>query len=161
MLEHKDYLSSLNKARRKRNQKWDPRYLLFALGALLLIAVVVLVVRAAVLGFSGREAASPGADDARTASPAQAGEGQPGVSAEEAAAQAAQAEKEREIQAVVDSYSNLGIVQVSGYLNIREEPSMDGTIIGKLSGDGACEILDTEGEWSHITSGGCRKTTCW
>ena len=154
MLEHKDYLSSLNKARRKRNQKWDPRYLLFALGALLLIAVVVLVVRAAVLGFSGREAASPGADDARTASPAQAGEGQPGVSAEEAAAQAAQAEKEREIQAVVDSYSNLGIVQVSGYLNIREEPSMDGTIIGKLSGDGACEILDTEGEWSHITSGG-------
>lgn len=154
MLEHKDYLSSLNKARRKRNQKWDPRYLLFALGALLLIAVVVLVVRAAVLGFSGREAASPGTDDARTASPAQAGEGQPGVSAEEAAAQAAQAEKEREIQAVVDSYSNLGIVQVSGYLNIREEPSMDGTIIGKLSGDGACEILDTEGEWSHITSGG-------
>ena len=154
MLEHKDYLSSLNKARRKRNQKWDPRYLLFALGALLLIAVVVLVVRAAVLGFSGREAASPGADDAQTASPAQAGEGQPGVSAEEAAAQAAQAEKEREIQAVVDSYSNLGIVQVSGYLNIREEPSMDGTIIGKLSGDGACEILDTEGEWSHITSGG-------
>ena len=151
MLEHKDYLSSLNKARRKRNQKWDPRYLLFALGALLLIAVVVLVVRAAVLGFSGREAASPGADDARTA---QAGGGQPGVSAEEAAAQAAQAEKEREIQAVVDSYSNLGIVQVSGYLNIREEPSMDGTIIGKLSGDGACEILDTEGEWSHITSGG-------
>ena len=55
---------------------------------------------------------------------------------------------------MVDSYQNLGIVQVSGYLNIREEPSLEGTIIGKLSGDGACEILGTEGEWSHITSGG-------
>ena len=30
----------------------------------------------------------------------------------------------------------------------------DGKIIGKLSGDGACEILQTEGDWSHITSGG-------
>ena len=27
MLEHKDYISSLNKARKKRNQNIDPRYL--------------------------------------------------------------------------------------------------------------------------------------
>ena len=54
----------------------------------------------------------------------------------------------------VSSYTNLGIVQVSGYLNIRREPSLDGDIIGKLSGDGACEILETDGEWTHITSGG-------
>ena len=31
MLEHKDYLSSLNKARKKRNQQLDPRYLVLLL----------------------------------------------------------------------------------------------------------------------------------
>ena len=152
MLEHKDYMSSLNKARRRRNQRWDPRYLLFALAALVLIVLIVFVVRAAIAGFSGKEAGSPQAEQAGTASPAQAG--QQGLSPEEAAAQQAAAEEQQQIQAVVDSYQNLGIVQVSGYLNIREEPSLEGTIIGKLSGDGACEILGTEGEWSHITSGG-------
>ena len=152
MLEHKDYMSSLNKARRRRSQRWDPRYLLFALAALVLIVLIVFVVRAAIAGFSGKEAGSPQAEQAGTASPAQAGQQE--LSPEEAAAQQAAAEEQQQIQAVVDSYQNLGIVQVSGYLNIREEPSLDGTIIGKLSGDGACEILGTEGEWSHITSGG-------
>ena len=152
MLEHKDYMSSLNKARRRRNQRWDPRYLLFALAALVLIVLIVFVVRAAIAGFSGKEAGSPQAEQAGTASPVQAGQQE--LSLEEAAAQQAAAEEQQQIQAVVDSYQNLGIVQVSGYLNIREEPSLEGTIIGKLSGDGACEILGTEGEWSHITSGG-------
>lgn len=35
MLEHKDYLSSLNKARRRRNRKMDPRYLLLLLSVLI------------------------------------------------------------------------------------------------------------------------------
>ena len=152
MLEHKDYMSSLNKARRRRNQRWDPRYLLFALAALVLIVLIVFVVRAAIAGFSGKEPGRPQAEQAGTASPSQAGQQE--LSPEEAAAQQAAAEEQQQIQAVVDSYQNLGIVQVSGYLNIREEPSLEGTIIGKLSGDGACEILGTEGEWSHITSGG-------
>ena len=62
MLEHKDYMSSLNKARRRRNQRWDPRYLLFALAALVLIVLIVFVVRAAIAGFSGKEAGSPQAE---------------------------------------------------------------------------------------------------
>ena len=68
-------------------------------------------------------------------------------------------EGSQEIDNVISSYSNLGIAQVSGYLNIRETPSTDGKIIGKLSGDGACEILATEGDWSHITSGGVEATS--
>ena len=100
--------------------------------ALVLIVLIVFVVRAAIAGFSGKEAGSPQAEQAGTASPAQAGQQE--LSPEEAAAQQAAAEEEQQIQAVVDSYQNLGIVQVSGYLNIREEPSLDGTIIGKLSG---------------------------
>ena len=58
-------------------------------------------------------------------------------------------------EAVVASYKNLGIVQVSGYLNMRETASTDGNIIGKLMGDSACEIVDdsTEG-WYQVESGG-------
>ena len=56
---------------------------------------------------------------------------------------------------MVASYKNLGIVQVSGYLNMRETASTDGNIIGKLMGDSACEIVDdsTEG-WYQVESGG-------
>lgn len=57
-------------------------------------------------------------------------------------------------QAVIDSYENLGLVQVAGYLNVRESPGSHGKIIGKLQQNSACEVLETEGEWSHITSGG-------
>ncbi len=60
----------------------------------------------------------------------------------------------QEKQAVVDSYANLGLVQVAGYLNVRETPGSNGKIIGKLQQNSACEILETEGEWCHITSGG-------
>ena len=58
-------------------------------------------------------------------------------------------------KAVVDSYKNLGIVEVTGYLNVRETASPDADVIGKLQDGGACEILDdsTE-EWYHISSGG-------
>ena len=65
------------------------------------------------------------------------------------------AKEEEEKKAVVDSYKNLGIVEVTGYLNVRETASPDADVIGKLQDGGACEILDdsTE-EWYHISSGG-------
>ena len=68
--------------------------------------------------------------------------------------EAAENERLAEAEKVVDSYENLGIVQVSGYLNIRETPGADGKIIGKLEGDSACEIVSSEGDWYQITSGG-------
>lgn len=69
--------------------------------------------------------------------------------------EAAAAKEEEEKRAVVDSYKNLGIVQVTGYLNVRETASQDADVIGKLQDGGACEILEdsTEG-WYHISSGG-------
>jgi cell wall-associated NlpC family hydrolase len=73
------------------------------------------------------------------------------ISAEELEAQKQLA---AEKQAVVDSYTNLGLVHVSGYLNIRKEPNSNGEIIGKLQENSACEILGTEGEWYQISSGG-------
>ena len=41
MLEHKDYLSSLNKARRKRNQKMDPRTLVLLMAAAAAIGIII------------------------------------------------------------------------------------------------------------------------
>lgn len=65
-------------------------------------------------------------------------------------------ENREDKQAVVDSYSNIGLVNVSGYLNVREAPSVDGDIIGRLPQYGACEILGTDGEWYQIKSGADR-----
>lgn len=42
MLEHKDYLSSLNKARRKRSQKPDPRLWILILAAVLAVGAIIL-----------------------------------------------------------------------------------------------------------------------
>ncbi len=51
-------------------------------------------------------------------------------------------------------YDNLGICNVSeGNLNIREVPSTDGKLVGKLPAYAACEIISTSGEWSLIESG--------
>ena len=150
MLDHKDYLETLNKARRKRNRRWDPRYLLMILGAVVLIGIVAALAMSLKKPASGRAAGEPGQE---------AGPGPGATPAQAAAPTLSQEEKERQeqqaaIDEVVNSYQNLGLVQVSGYLNIRETPSLDGKIIGKLSGDAGCEILETDGEWSHITSGG-------
>ena len=150
MSDHKDYSSIFNKARRRRKRRWgwDPRLLLMIAGAVLALALIIFAgfqISRAVSGSAGNGPDSPAAtpSDAVPAQDSQVDE------AAEAARQLAE-----ETQKVIDSYENLGIVQVSGYLNIRREPSLDGDIIGKLSGDGACEILETDGEWTHITSGG-------
>ena len=149
MNENKDYVSHLNKARKKRNQKWDPRYLLLAIVVVLLIGLGVLAavnVKSAVSGKAARKS------DNVIEEP---GTGLEAASASNAAREEEEkAKEEQEIQSAIDAYQNLGIVQVSGYVNIRETPDMKGNIIGKVSGDGACEVLGEESEWSHITSGG-------
>lgn len=50
-------------------------------------------------------------------------------------------------------YSNLGIANVENHLNIRETPGEDGKLIGKMSNNAACEILEISDGWAHITSG--------
>ena len=73
------------------------------------------------------------------------------LSAEEIASK----EYEKTVQSIVDSYANLGIAEVSGYLNVRKTPESFGEVIGKLPKGGACEILDTSPDgWYKISSGG-------
>ena len=50
-------------------------------------------------------------------------------------------------------YTNLGIANVDNNLNIRAIPGEDGKLVGKLPKDAACEVLESDGSWAHISSG--------
>ncbi len=50
-------------------------------------------------------------------------------------------------------YTKLGISNVTSNLNIRAIPGEDGKLVGKLPKDAACEVLEEEDGWTHITSG--------
>ena len=50
-------------------------------------------------------------------------------------------------------YRNLGLANVDNHLNIRQEPSETGKLIGKLSKNAACEVISVEDGWAHIKSG--------
>lgn len=151
MLDNKDYISRLNKARRKRNRRFDPTYLLIGLAVILVLALLigggVFLSRRLRPVLSGEGQARDGEE---TETVMQTETEAPTLSEEEIEAQ----ELEAAIDGVLASYQNLGIVQVSGYLNIRETPASDGKVIGRLDGDSACDILETEGDWHHISSGG-------
>lgn len=151
----KDYVVHLNKARKKRNKNDFERYIILAA-----IAVVVIVI----LLFAGKAIAkrvSAGAEKTTAATETESQAEDPGQlkiaakEAEESEAEAQAKKTEEEKKAVVDSYQNLGIVQVSGYLNVRKEPNTSADIVGKLMGDSACEILDSTQEgWYKVSSGG-------
>ena len=136
-----NYRSSLDRARRRRNRNRYQRYALIGGGVLIVLLLLIALVPAVVKPASSENAE----EETETAAEA-------ALSPEE------QEEEERRQAAeeVINSYSNLGVVQVSGYLNIRETPDTGGTIIGTIMGGGGCEILDTteDGSWHHISSGG-------
>lgn len=60
----------------------------------------------------------------------------------------------QEMQNATYGYTNLGIANVEkGNLNVRETPSTDAKLVGKMPKDSACEILEIADGWAHITSG--------
>ena len=50
-------------------------------------------------------------------------------------------------------YTNLGMAVLEGNLNVRKTPSTDGSIVGKMTNNAACEILGEENGFYQITSG--------
>ncbi|MCR5508395.1 MAG: SH3 domain-containing protein [Lachnospiraceae bacterium] len=52
-----------------------------------------------------------------------------------------------------EDYSRLIIAQVSYYVNVRDIPSEDGEVVGKLYNNSAGEWLDKDGDWYKIKSG--------
>lgn len=50
-------------------------------------------------------------------------------------------------------YTNLGIAQADGNINVREVPGTEAEIVGKLPNNAGCEIIGTDGDWTQIESG--------
>lgn len=157
MFEKEDYTKVLNRARRKRNNNDYIRYLIMALAGAAVILIVVLIVMAVSRGLSGgstknREAVQT-VDNTENTEEVTIDEEASRQAAEEQEELERQAQEEAQKQAVVDAYSNLGIVQVSGYLNVRKTPDPSGDIIGKMQENSVCQIIGQEGDWYQIHSG--------
>ncbi len=53
-------------------------------------------------------------------------------------------------------YANLAIAQVNNYVNVRQEPTTDSAVLGKIYNGAVAQILDVTGEeqdWFHVVSG--------
>lgn len=50
-------------------------------------------------------------------------------------------------------FKDLAFAKVQDYVNIRNKPSTDGEIVGRLYAKAAANIIGTEGEWTKISSG--------
>lgn len=50
-------------------------------------------------------------------------------------------------------YTNLGIADVDGNLNVRVAATTEAKLVGKMPNNAGCEILGVEGEWTKIKSG--------
>lgn len=73
--------------------------------------------------------------------------------AEVLAAETKETQRLAAAQMAVYGYTNLGIVQVDGNLNVREAPGTEASLVGKMPNNAGCEILGEEGEWTKISSG--------
>ena len=65
----------------------------------------------------------------------------------------AAAEEAKVERKAVYGFSNLGIANVNDYLNVREEPGEDGKLVGKMSKNSGCEVLEIKDGWARIKSG--------
>lgn len=156
MFEKEDYARVLDRARRKRNNNDYFRYLIIGLAVVGVIVAVILIGLAVKKGLSG---GSKNREVMQTVESTEAiedmtiDEEASRLAVEEQKQQQKEAEEAAEKQAVVDSYGNLGLVQVSGYLNVRKTPDSNGDIIGKMQENSVCQIVSQEGDWYQIHSG--------
>lgn len=63
------------------------------------------------------------------------------------------AKEDKTVVSAISGYTVLGVANVSNYLNVREEPNLDGNLLGKLPMNAGCEILETLDGWYKIKSG--------
>ena len=145
-----DYMASINKARSRKRKPPYATYAAISVGCVLLFAGVVFGGKALIDRFSNthteitEEAIIPESKEVEAIA----------LDPIVAAANEEEIKRLEDIQKVIDSYNNLGIVKVTGYLNMRENPKSDDTVVGKLMDGSACEILETLDGWHRVTSGG-------
>lgn len=151
----------LKKIKQKKNQGASMKYM--AMAGVAAVVVAAVAVAGSVLG-KGKEAGTSrmkvetAAASLETTASQETTAGEPvSIVLETTLSEDEIAEKEREeaVNKVIDGYANLGIAEVSGYLNVRKTPENFGEVIGKLQRGAACEIVDTSTEgWYKISSGG-------
>ncbi len=161
MADKEDYTKILDRARKRRNNNDNKRYSMMALvlaGAIIVVILIGFAIRKGISGGDGQdkeavqsveESTEPTSSEEETTTDEEASR----QAEEESLEQQRQAEEAAQRQAVVDAYENLGIVQVSGYLNVRKTPDSSGDIIGKMQENSVCNILGQEGDWYQIHSG--------
>ena len=108
-----DYKERLQKVRQRRNGKDPMHWFMIGGCAVIVVLALVIIVKLAQGGTFG------GSGNARVASASEA-EVQETVIGETLPEDEEQAKEDEEKKNVVESYQNLGIVDVSGYLNMRE-----------------------------------------
>lgn len=54
---------------------------------------------------------------------------------------------------LISEFKDLGIAQVTNYVNIRKQASEDSKVVGKLYNNSAATILGKEGDWYKVKSG--------
>lgn len=62
-------------------------------------------------------------------------------------------ETSKNVTSVISEYTVLGVANVTNYLNVREEPTLDGKLLGKLPMNAGCEVLEVLDGWYKISSG--------
>lgn len=65
----------------------------------------------------------------------------------------AEPEAQAPVASVIPEYTVLGVANVTNYLNVRETPDLEGTLLGKLPMNAGCEILETLDGWYKVRSG--------
>jgi len=63
--------------------------------------------------------------------------------------------KAEQIDETIAGYKNLGVAVVENHLNVRTEPNEESELVGKMTRNAGCEILDIADGWAHIKSGKC------
>ncbi len=124
MLDKEDYMARLERARKRRDQRTGQRNLIFIAGGLILLILLGFGIYR--LRTSGKPAAAEtgGAEEETLEStePETEAPTEPTLSPEEEAAQ----QLAQEVQGVLDSYTDMGLIRVEGYLNVREAPGSEG-----------------------------------
>ena len=63
---------------------------------------------------------------------------------------------EQDAEEMANEYADLAIAKVDSYVNVRDLPSTDGKILGKIYNGAVAHVIETAGEdddWFHVTSG--------
>ena len=135
----KNFLNVLNKVRNKRNQTY--KKLAVVSGA---VVILITVISAGLAMTRSKRTATPSNASNQSETVVVESSTEPYVDPVQLA-----------IENVINSYNDLGLTNVTGYLYMREEPSKSAKIIGKLYGGSAVDIIESANEeWYKVKSGG-------